>query len=1074
LTVVTITSAAGLPSAEVSGALPTGRPDSFEVGIELGGAQRTLRLQRHSLRAPGFQLRNWSLDGTRAVADLAPPATYRGSVNDDPTLRVVAHIDAGRLVAIVARDGKPLWGVGPQAAVETASNCRAIPAGLNASEWTERSGTGGENASLDDHVPNSPAEANAHDAQHLAQIAFDIDFHYYLLKGSSEQNSLDAVEAIMNTVDFFYARDLLVTYTITDVLIRTSQFYFPSGGGDLLDQFRLEWNANQGAIVRDMAHMMTNKSGIEFGGLAYVGAVCNAFAYGWSLDSANIVGHELGHNWGSGHCNDLSPCNNMCGGCFYIAPKTKVIKSDYRDGLSCLDDVGAYPTPLPPYAHPERLTVTRDTLATLGSHTFDILGNDHDGNLDPLQLDAFDGASERTATVTLSSGSGPEGRDELTYTAPGFVFPGEDLFHYTVGDGTGLSQAGQVVVATQVSGLAGYWSLDERSGVTVADASNLGRNGLTEGLPLWGAGQVDGALRVDGSDDAALLPPLRLETNELTIGAWVNRLGPQNPWAGIVFSRDENTIAGLSVGNAHELRYHWEGTHWSWDSGLVLPASQWCYVALVIEPTRATLYLWDGVSLQSAVNVAAHGAEEFDGVTKLGHDSSDETRRLRGFIDDVRIYDRAFDASEIQQLVDGASHAISPNPPDAGRFVPTVGELSWLPVADALSYDLYFGEDYVDVRDAGIGSNEFLANQTQTHRSVGGIVPGQIYAWRLDTHTPGGLVPGDVWLFEQVEPAGSWLLNETAGTVAGDSHGTLDGIFKNGVTLGETGATATSGHSIYLDGIDDYVEIPPLETHSFELSVTGWVRRDGVQNNFAGMVFSRAGDTVAGISTQVTGGLRYHWNDAYWDWNSTLTLPDNQWTFFALVLRQESATIYLGVNGVVTAAVNSTLHGAEEFDGALDLGRDGTVGRYFRGWLDEIRIYRQALSPRDIQALHDYALQTASGEVPDGATSPGLPLTLGRADAGALQLSWSASCSAADTDYAIYEGPLGSFDDHGELLCSTESETTAVIAPSAGSRYYLVVPRTAISEGAYGRDSEGIARGVGLSSCLPQQLGACD
>jgi hypothetical protein len=926
-------------------------------------------------------------------------------------------------------------------------------------------------------VPGGPAQPplapRIFDGQHLTQIAFDVDYHYYLLKGSSVRNCVDAVEAIMNEVDLFYARDLMATYEITHIIVRTSQFYFPTGGGHLLDLFRIEWNTNQSHIVRDMAHLMTNKSGIDYGGLAYVGAICNEWAYGWSLDSTNIVGHELGHNWGAGHCHDLAPCNNMCGGCFYIAPNTKDIMTAYRDTLTCLDDAGAYPDPLPPYAHPEQLTLTRDELAVLASETFDVLGNDHDGNLDPLAIDAFDAASEWGGTITLSPGSGPNGRDELVYEPPGFVFPGEDRFAYTVGDGTGLDQQGTVTVRAEAPRLVGYWKLDDETGTGAADASNYGRHATTEGEPLWAHGPHDGAVYLDGADDAVLVPPMQLRSDQVTITAWINRSGTQNPWAGIVFSRDGSTIAGLSLGTAHELRYHWNGTYWSWDPGLVVPANQWVFVALVVEPAQATIWLHDG-TLQSAVNVAVHDIEEFDGTTKLGHDTNSASRRFNGMLDDVRIYGYALTPTEIADLADLGGKAVAPNPVDGGQMVPAVGETSWLPGLSADSHHVYFGEDYVTVRDATVASPEYRGNQDGLELPVEAIDPDAIYAWRVDEVVDTGVVPGDVWLFTRVASGGHWKLDETGGPTADDADGDNDGTYVNGVVLGEPGATPTSGHSVRLDGVDDYVEIPALNLNRSEMTITGWARRDGVQSNYAGIVFSRAGETVAGISTQVTGDLRYHWNGGYWDWYSGLKLPDGEWAYFALVVRPDMATIYLGQDGVLASASNAALHGDEEFDGPLDLGRDGTVGRYFKGWLDDIRVYRAALSPRDVERLYARAVAVGAGEVPDGGSLPGAQLAIAKGALGSMKLTWGPSCLASDVDYAVYEGALGDFTSHTEKTCSTSGATSTTLMPGGGDRYYLVVPLSSNREGSYGRDSGGVPRAPGASACLPQDIAPCD
>ena len=111
---------------------------------------------------------------------------------------------------------------------------------------------------------------------------------------------------------------------------------------------------------------------------------------------------------------------------------------------------------------------------------------------------------------------------------------------------------------------------------------------------------------------------------------------------------------------------------------------------------------------------------------------------------------------------------------------------------------------------------------------------------------------------------------------------------------------------------------------------------------------------------------------------------------------------------------------------------------------------------------------TPAGEVPNGT------LTVAREVNGDLTLSWSASCTATDTDYEIYEGQIGAFTSHADVLCSTRGSTTETITPGSGDTYYLEVPSNAAVEGSYGVDSQGVERLPGVSSCLPYMIGGCE
>jgi hypothetical protein len=91
-----------------------------------------------------------------------------------------------------------------------------------------------------------------------------------------------------------------------------------------------------------------------------------------------------------------------------------------------------------------------------------------------------------------------------------------------------------------------------------------------------------------------------------------------------------------------------------------------------------------------------------------------------------------------------------------------------------------------------------------------------------------------------------------------------------------------------------------------------------------------------------------------------------------------------------------------------------------------------------------------------------------------ITLSWTgnASCNAADTDHAIYEGTLGNFTSHVPVACSTSPAHSWNFTPQAGNRYFLLVPINATREGSYGLGAGGAERPVSGLACLPQ-LVAC-
>ena len=117
------------------------------------------------------------------------------------------------------------------------------------------------------------------------------------------------------------------------------------------------------------------------------------------------------------------------------------------------------------------------------------------------------------------------------------------------------------------------------------------------------------------------------------------------------------------------------------------------------------------------------------------------------------------------------------------------------------------------------------------------------------------------------------------------------------------------------------------------------------------------------------------------------------------------------------------------------------------------------------------------GGSPDGSTIPGQQLLLGRVDASSqVELAWGGSCVGSDTDYGIYEGRIGDFYSHTRKVCTTGGSTVEQVTPGLDpvGTYYVVVPNNGVFDGSYGRNSAGVQRPDGSSTCNTQNMGSCD
>ena len=293
----------------------------------------------------------------------------------------------------------------------------------------------------------------------ITELAFDADYEFFQQNGSSIPNTVADIESVLNAVNIIYARDVGIQHVITTVIVRDNPAdpYAQTEAGAILSEFATYWQNNHSGVQRDMAHLMTGRFAPNSGviGVAYLNAVCE-YGYGYSRSRyttnlafrAGLSAHEMGHNWGAGHCNGDSDCYIMCsgiGGCSNNVTRfgTREMQDimAFRDTRTCTASGGPYPSPLPPIAR-------NDTTATLLNSpvAIDVLANDADGNCDTVRIQSFTGISGGGGLITRSVGTGPGGRDQLRY-APTAAFSGVDTFTYSAADTSNAQSTGQVSVS---------------------------------------------------------------------------------------------------------------------------------------------------------------------------------------------------------------------------------------------------------------------------------------------------------------------------------------------------------------------------------------------------------------------------------------------------------------------------------------------------------------------------------------------------------------------------------------------------------------------------------------------------
>lgn len=555
-----------------------------------------------------------------------------------------------------------------------------------------------------------------------------------------------------------------------------------------------------------------------------------------------------------------------------------------------------------------------------------------------------------------------------------------------------------------------YYRLNESGDVTAGSLAALdawgGRNG-TWGIAslnsMPGPGPLTGQMGFEESNTAlqtslsladswVTVPGPGVTTDTLTLLAWIypNTLAAN---AGIVFARAGQPATGINLSGAGQLGYHWldAAATYNFASGLTPPLNEWSLVALVVEPTQATLHMINSGGTQSAVNPATHAPREFSDTLRIGGDPNSVDRTFDGLIDEVALFGAALTPSQIQglyQSVLGDAAPIIGNQPQSLERFP--GVTVQMTVGASGSEPLFYqwqreaGGTYGNLED-----EDGISGTTSATLTLTGVMASDAGSYRVLVSNAWGEVVSEsatltVLPAPPIPVAGSfgaavlgsgaaayWRLNESdnpsLGTVqvydhAGVSHGVYGSQAWN-ASMGIAGPRPFDGFSQFEEdnfalmtqpSVDNsWVTVPGPGFTTDTLTVLAWINPLSLVPN-AGIVFARAGQPATGLNLNGDGNIGYHWLDAgtSWGWNSGLTPPIGVWSLVALVVEPNQVTAHLLNAEGTQSNSNPATHAARAFIDNIRIGGDPTnVNRNFDGSIDEVAIFNRALSPADIQAI---------------------------------------------------------------------------------------------------------------------------
>lgn len=298
--------------------------------------------------------------------------------------------------------------------------------------------------------------------------------------------------------------------------------------------------------------------------------------------------------------------------------------------------------------------------------------------------------------------------------------------------GTVLAVLAALLQGAPASDLILYWPLDEAAGPTAADAEG-GNPGTYVGTPAPSTDRPtllftnDRSLSFDGTSDAlsrSAVTGLAAGNTPHTLATWIKvvALPANRAWIALLGNAGAGAHHWL-LNSAGTTQFGvWNGTQ----KQPVLPVGEWHHVAVTFDGTNLAAYV-DGVE----VGTAAPASFNLQGVPFTVAQAHNNENFFNGILDDVRIYDRALTAAEVQYLSDG-------NGPPAAPTLSATAEirairLDWTAVTGASSYTLYRSTTPGDPNPAVLAAG--LSGLTYTDPDLD---PPTRFYYRVRAHHPVG------------------------------------------------------------------------------------------------------------------------------------------------------------------------------------------------------------------------------------------------------------------------------------------------------------------------------------------------
>ena len=528
----------------------------------------------------------------------------------------------------------------------------------------------------------------------------------------------------------------------------------------------------------------------------------------------------------------------------------------------------------------------------------------------------------------------------------------------------------------QSSAESAFWPMDEGVGTTTEDISTNSNDGTLKNGPNWVVGKIVNALQFDGINDRVDCGnnnSMDIGSNDFSISMWVKMGTSQNTYPTLISKGGgSNSDEGywLMFKNKR-LRFLLSdgSTRQTFISNLIeLDDNNWHHIALTIDRDMVLTFYFDGAT-SGYSDVSSFSEKDINSGRNLTIASwqSSSSTYLSGVIDEVRLYPSALSSDQVNVLA---------NENSGGNQSPIISvaasadpETVTLPNSCNVSVTAFDpdGDDltYSWSKLSGSGGVSFSPNSTtSSNNSTASFSSSGEYTLQVEVSD------GELTVFSDVTvnvlesgsaiPVAFWPADEGAGTTLGDnSPNNNDGSLLNGTSW----ASGISSYALQFDGVNDKVDCgvgTTLNMNSSDFSVSLWLKMSEDQNTYPTLLAKGGGsNTDEGYWLMVKNDrMRFIFSNGtskLSTYSGVVNLTDDNWHHVAVSLNRDG-NISFYVDGINHGNTDISSFNGEEINSSrhFTIGSWGSgTASYFKGALDDIRLYDIALSETEVNELYD-------------------------------------------------------------------------------------------------------------------------